>query len=106
MSGVIPSSGLKACLLQHPAADADDHPGFFHHRYEVVGHHETSCGVLPTQQRFDAVDSRRAKIEDRLIHEEEFVARHGITEVALQLYSITYGCLHLLREHPVTVLAC
>ena len=65
---------LAARLSQHPVADRHEQPGVFGDSEEVFGHQQTSGGVPPAQERFDAVDRAGAHLDDRLVVEAELVA--------------------------------
>ena len=68
-----PSRSYPACLTQHPLTDWDDAAGCFGNRDEHVRHHETTCRVLPTQQRLEPDHLAGLQFDDRLIDKVELL---------------------------------
>src|SRR5262245_38637018 len=81
--GAPPRRGLPARLAQHPRPDRDDEVRLLGDRHEPAGHHRAEPGVLPAQERLDAVDLAGAKVELRLVEQLELLPRHGAVQVLL-----------------------
>src|SRR5919112_3988057 len=82
---LLPLARLAAGFPQHPLSDGNDEPGLLRQGDELVGVHQATLGMFPTQERFHSGDEIAHQREHGLIVNLEFVALDGISEAVLQL---------------------
>ena len=66
-----------ARMAQDPRADRHDESAALRHRDEDVRHDEAALGMMPSHERFGAVDAAVREVDLRLEEQFELVARHG-----------------------------
>ena len=76
-----PGCCLTRRLVDDVAPELGRHLGALDRAEEVAGPQQPSCGVVPSQQRFDPAEAAVVQVDDRLVREDQFVPVEG----ALQL---------------------
>src|ERR1700691_5641770 len=99
MSLALPDRALCACLLEYPGTDLHYETACLKGRNEVVRLHDTTLGVLPEQQRFDAAHHAGIEMDRRLKDEEEPIGVDRSVQIDVQLPSVLDGGLLRRREN-------
>jgi len=73
----LPCGALPARALQHPGAERDNQPVFFHDRDEFRRPHHLLSGRTPAHQSFEPARTRSAGSELRLKLQPEFRPGYG-----------------------------
>ena len=96
--GPVPSGDGAAGAGQHPFADGDDQSGPFGGLQELAGEQQPAFRMVPPDQGFDADRATGRDVDDRLVVEDELVARQGVRQVLLEVHPITSRAPHLVVE--------
>ena len=92
-------------LIEDPPADGQDQPGVLGEGDEAVGPDHAPLGVLPSEQRLEAVQSPGGQIEDRLIPQLQLGPLGRPPQVVGQPQLLVGPLLHRFVEDDVAGLA-
>src|ERR1700738_4934741 len=93
--GQLPASGLGTCRREDLAAEVRDEGGFFREGDEHRGLESSACGMVPTNEGFDADDPPRRQVNDGLVVEDELAIVEAATEGSFDLEAVDGGGMHL-----------
>src|SRR6056297_1908740 len=97
-----PSNELLTGGFRHPVTDLNDDACLFRQGDKIIGWHEPSFRVLPTNQRLDAFHGTRVKVDDRLIDQSKLFQLYGSSQVTIELPTRLCTVAHLVMEHLKT----
>ena len=100
---LVPLHHLAAGVAQDASAKRLDHSGFFGDRDELRGRDDAALRIAPAQQRLYAAGAAAAKVDLRLVDEEEFVVHQAASHVGLELQPLLHARIHVSRVEPVRV---
>jgi hypothetical protein len=96
----LPGGCLTAGLLQDPAPDRHDQPGFLRDRDEAVRHDQAALRVLEPEQRFDADDPAVVHRHLRLVVQLEPALGQAPAKIVLDPLAGPEGLVHALLVEP------
>ena len=102
-AGGMPGPVIGDALFQRPAADIDDQPRFFKNGDEVHRRHETTSGILPTQQRFQADHFAMTQFHLGLVVQDKFPAFERPVQLVLECELFRHARIHLRRIEQVAL---
>ena len=90
----LPARQQLAGLVEHPAPQGQDQPGFFGQADEFGWRHQAALRVLPAHQRLHAHYAAGA-VALRLVLQQELILGEGGAQVAFQRGAARHGGLHV-----------
>jgi hypothetical protein len=101
-----PRGGLPAGLAQHEPAERHDQPGALGGRDELGRRDQPAGRVLPADQRLDADHPAGARLDDRLVDDEELAGVQRAAQLAAEPGVADHRQLHAaVVAHPVGLAA-
>ena len=101
----VPLHDLAARVAQHARAQRLDHPRLLGDGDELGGRHHAALRIAPAQQRLDAAGPPAAKVDLRLVDEEELVVHQPPAHVGLELQPLLHARVHVRGVEAICVAA-
>ncbi len=80
-----PICKFQAGHFQDPIANRDNKIGFFSHRNELIGGHQSLLGVYPADKAFKANQIQSVEFNDWLIKDDKLIPFQGLMQIALDV---------------------
>src|SRR6185369_4167790 len=91
---LLPLPQLFASIPQYTQTNGQDQSSLFRERDEVVRRDKLALGMLPANERFEAVQLATRKRDDRLVINTQFILLERAPQIALKAQEGDGACVH------------